>query len=65
MEKSRPKIEKSFLRLNKIINIIILFVRLFYFQYYLRYPSNIYNYSNIYNCRERGAVPILNIKPKK
>lgn len=59
MEKSRPKIEKSFLRLNKIINIIILFVRLFYFQYYLRYSSN------IYNCRERGAVPILNIKPKK
>lgn len=32
MEKSRPKIEKSFLRLNKIINIIILFVRLFYFR---------------------------------
>lgn len=32
MEKSRPKIEKSFLRLNKIINIIILFVRLFHFR---------------------------------
>lgn len=32
MKKSRPKIEKSFLRLNKIINIIILFVRLFHFR---------------------------------